>query len=96
MARTAVTVSVAACLVAANAALAAPFAMITDLKGEAWAMEAPKPRKLSMLGYIENTTEVKVDPAGKLAITYFANGVQYSFAGPARVSLESAAPQVIV
>jgi len=95
MARTATTIWAAGLLVAANAALAAPFAMITDLKGEAWAIEGDKPRKLSMLGYIENPTEVKVDPAAKLAITYFANGMQYNFAGPARVALESAAPKVI-
>jgi len=82
-------------LAAANAALAAPFAMVTDLKGEAWAIEGDKPRKLSMLGYIENPTEVKVDPAAKLAVTYFANGMQYNFAGPARVALESSAPKVI-
>jgi len=81
-------------LVAAQA-FAAPFAMITDLKGEAWALDGAQPRKLALLGYIENPTEVKVDPNGKVAITYFANGVQYSFAGPARVSLESGAPKVI-
>jgi hypothetical protein len=76
-------------------AFAAPFAMITDLKGQAWAMDGAQPKKLALLGYIENPTEVKVDPNGKVAITYFANGVQYSFAGPSRVSLESGAPKVI-
>src|SRR3954467_5246811 len=76
-------------------AFAAPFAMITDLKGQAWAMEGDQRKKLALLSYIENPTEVKVDPNGKVAITYFANGVQYSFAGPARVSLESGAPKVI-
>ena len=79
----------------AGPAFAAPFAMITDLKGQAWAMDGAQPKKLALLGYIENPTEVKVDPNGKVAITYFANGVQYSFAGPARVSLESGAPKVI-
>ena len=82
-------------LASASAALAAPFAMVTDLKGEAWVIEGDRPRKLSMLGYIENPTEVKVDPAAKLAVTYFADGMQYNFAGPARVALESAAPKVI-
>ena len=77
-------------------AFAAPFAMVTDLKGQAWAVaDGAQPKKLALLGYIENPTEVKVDPNGKVAITYFANGVQYSFAGPARVSLESGAPKVI-
>src|SRR4051794_28717295 len=75
--------------------LAAPFAMVTDLKGQAWAMDGGQPRKLSLLGYIENPTEMKVDANGKVAITYFANGVQYSFAGPSRVALENAAPKVI-
>jgi hypothetical protein len=96
MARTAITLWAAAgFFAAANAVLAAPFAMITDLKGDAWALEGDKPRKLSLLGYIESPTEVKVDPAAKLAITYFASGLQYSFAGPARVALDSAAPKVI-
>ena len=79
----------------ATQVFAAPFAMVTDLKGQAWAMEGAQPKKLALLGYIENPTEVKVDPNGKVAVTYFANGVQYSFAGPARVSLESGAPKVI-
>jgi len=76
-------------------AFAAPFAMVTDLKGQAWTMDGAQPKKLALLGYIENPTEVKVEPNAKVAITYFANGVQYSFAGPARVALESGAPKVI-
>jgi hypothetical protein len=74
---------------------AAPFAMITDVKGDAWAVEGGKPRKLALLSYIENPVEVKVDATTKLGITYFANGVQYSFDGPARVALDAKAPRVI-
>lgn len=85
----------ASLLAAAVAVHAAPFAMVTDLKGDAWAMEAGKPKKLSLLGYLENPTEIKVDGAGKVAITYFANGVQYNFAGPARVAVDSVAPKVM-
>jgi hypothetical protein len=85
----------AACLVAANSALGAPFAMITELKGEAWALEQGKPRKLALLGYLDHPGEIRIDPAGKLAITYFTSGVQYSFAGPARVALDNAAPKVL-
>src|SRR5258708_6456558 len=95
MARTAITILAAAGSLLAAHAFAAPFAMITDLKGEAWALDGAQPRKLALLGYIENPTEIKVDPAGKLAITYFANGVQYSFAGPSRVALERGAPKGI-
>ncbi|MCC6209532.1 MAG: hypothetical protein IT513_00665 [Burkholderiales bacterium] len=76
-------------------AQAAPFAMITDVKGDAWAVDGGKQRKLALLAYVEAPTEVKVEPATKLGITYFASGVQYSFDGPARVSLESKAPRVI-
>jgi hypothetical protein len=85
----------AGCLFAASAALAAPFAMITELKGEAWSLEQGKPRKLIVLGYLDHPAEIRIDPAGKLAITYFTSGVQYSFAGPARVALDNAAPKVL-
>src|SRR4051812_49906767 len=95
MSRTTITIFATVGSLFAAQAVAAPFAMITDLKGQAWALDGAQPRKLALLGYIENPTEIKVDPAGKLAITYFANGVQYSFAGPSRVALESVAPKVI-
>jgi hypothetical protein len=96
MARTAWGVLAAAgCLFAASAALAAPFAMITELKGEAWALEQGKPRKLTLLGYLDHPAEIRIDSAGKLAITYFTSGVQYSFAGPARVAFDNAAPKVL-
>jgi len=94
MIRTAMQGFFAAALITAAAAIqAAPFAMVTDLKGDAWAMEAGKPKKLALLGYLETPTEIKVD--GKIAITYFSNGVQYNFAGPARVAVDTAAPKVI-
>jgi len=86
---------IAALALITEQAFAAPFAMVTDLKGQAWTIDGAEPKKLALLGYIENPTEVKVDPDAKVAITYFANGVQYSFAGPARVALESGAPKVI-
>lgn len=96
MARTRWAVLAAAgCLFAASTALAAPFAMITELKGEAWALEQGKPRKLTLLGYLDHPAEIRIDSAGKLAITYFTSGVQYSFAGPARVALDNAAPKIL-
>jgi hypothetical protein len=95
MARMAIWIWTAAGCFAAGTALAAPFAMITDLKGEVWALDGAQPRKLSLLGYIDSRTDMKVDPSAKVAVTYFASGVQYNFAGPSRVSLEVAAPKVI-
>jgi hypothetical protein len=96
MSRTAIAILIAAGgLATASGAQAAAFAMVTDLKGEAWVMEGAKPRKLSLLGYIENPAEIKLDAPAKLAVTYFSSGVQYSFAGPARVALDSAAAKVI-
>ena len=41
-------------LTGAAGAIAAPFAMVTDVKGDAWALEGAKPRKLVVLGYIGN------------------------------------------
>jgi hypothetical protein len=76
-------------------AQAAPFAMITDIKGDAWASDHGKQQKLALLAYIESPVEVKVDPSTTLGVTYFTSGVQYSFVGPARVSLDAQAPRVI-
>ena len=42
-------------------AQAAPFAMVTDLKGDAWASEHGKQQKLTLLSYIESPVEVKVE-----------------------------------
>jgi hypothetical protein len=76
-------------------AQAAPFAMITDLKGDAWASERGKQQKLTLLSYIETPVEVKVEPSTTLGVTYFTSGVQYSFEGPARVALDAQAPRVV-
>lgn len=82
-------------LVCAAAAQAAPFAMVTELKGDAAAIEAGKPRKVALLSYIEAPTELKVEPAARIGVTYFASGVQYSFSGPGRVSLGAQEPKVL-
>lgn len=76
-------------------AQAAPFAMITDLKGDAWAGERGKQQKLVLLSYIESPIEVKVEPSTTLGVTYFTSGVQYSFQGPARVAFDAQAPRVV-
>lgn len=79
---------------AAGPLAAAPFAMITELKGDAWYVNGGEPRKLTLLTYVEKPMQIRVDPAAKLAVTYFANGVQYRFAGPSRLSLERSNPSV--
>jgi hypothetical protein len=76
-------------------AQAAPFAMITDLKGDAWASERGKQQKLVLLSYIDSPVEVKVEASTTLGVTYFTSGVQYSFQGPARVELGEQAPRVV-
>ena len=93
--RTALKLVVSGGLLTAASAWAAPFAMVTDLKGDAWAVQGGQQKKLTLLGYIENPTEIKVDGQGKVSVTYFSNGVQYNFSGPSRVALESVAPKVI-
>ncbi len=79
-------------LSAATPVAAAPFAMVTELKGDAHSTDGTK---LALLSYIEKPTQIQVDPAGKVVVTYFANGVQYSFAGPSKASLEVPNPKVI-
>ena len=69
--------------------------MITDLKGDAWASEYGKQKKLALLSYVESPVEVKVEPSTTLGVTYFTSGVQYSFQGPARVALDAQAPRVV-
>ena len=77
------------------AAQAAPFAMVTDLKGAATANDGAGEKKLALLAYIEKPTEIRVEPDARLAVTYFAGGMQYRFVGPARVALEPEAARVI-
>lgn len=93
--RTALKLMVTGGLLAAVSAWAAPFAMVTDLKGDAFALQGGQQKKLALLGYIENPTEIKVEGQGKVSVTYFSSGVQYNFSGPSRVALEAAAPKVI-
>ena len=76
-------------------AQAAPFAMITDIKGDAWTGERGKQQKLALLSYIDSPVEVKVEPSTKLGVTYFASGVQYSFEGPARLAVNAQSIRVI-
>ena len=80
---------------AATPLAAAPFAMVTELKGDARSVDGTESRKLALLSYIEKPTQIQVDPAGKLVVTYFANGVQYSFEGPSKASLEVSNPKMI-
>lgn len=96
MHRTLFPAALAAVLLASGPVLAAPYAMVTDLKGgEPAATEAGKPKKLALLGYLEAPTEVKLEGANRLTVTYFANGTQYTFAGPARVALEPGGAKVL-
>lgn len=95
MKRTMQAMTAIAVLLAAGGAAAAPYAMITDLKGAAWALEGGQAQPLALLGYIERPTEVKVDAASKIAVTYFADGVQYTVSGPARLMLEPGSAHVV-
>ena len=72
---------------------AEPVAMATDVKGTAM-LTGSKPGQVSMLHYFDAPTTVRLAPGSLLAVTYFANPVQYTFKGPALVTMESAAPKV--
>ena len=77
------------------AAHAAPFAMVTEVKGAPTAVHDGKSRTLRLLAFIQDAEEVSVAPQGMLVVTYFSSGMQYSIAGPAKVVLAASAPQVL-
>lgn len=72
---------------------AEPVAMATDVKGTA-TLTGGKPGPISMLHYFDAPTTVRLAPGSLLVVTYFANPIQYSFKGPALVTIDSAAPRV--
>jgi hypothetical protein len=76
-------------------AQASPFAMVTDVKGQAVATHAGKTRPLTLLTFIQAPEEVSVEPQGRLVVTYFASGMQYSVDGPAKVVLAAREPTVL-
>src|SRR5688572_15513467 len=76
-------------------AQAAPFAMVTGINGEATGTLAGKSRPLTLLAFIQGPEEVSVASRGRLVITYFASGMQYSVEGPAKMVLAAAEPQVL-
>jgi hypothetical protein len=90
------------CLIAALVSIgfaalahASPFAMVTEVKGDPTATLAGKSRTLTLLAFIQGPEEVSVAPKGRLVVTYFASGMQYSVEGPARLVLAATAPQVL-
>jgi len=74
---------------------AAPFAMVTEVKGDPTATLEGKSRKLTLLAFIQGPEEVSVAPKGRLVVTYFASGMQYSVDGPAKLVLAATEPQVL-
>ena len=74
-------------------AFAEPVAMVTDMKGSAW-HGGDKALPINMLHYFEAPTLVRLGPNSTLTVTYFANSVQYSFKGPALLTIEAASPRV--
>lgn len=75
------------------ASRAEPVAMATEVKGTA-TLTGSKPGPISMLHYFDAPTTVRLAPGSLLAVTYFANPLQYTFKGPALVTIESAGPKV--
>jgi len=72
---------------------AEPVAMATEVKGTA-TLTGSKQGPLGMLHYFDAPTTVRLAPGSLLAVTYFANPLQYTFKGPALVTIETAAPKV--
>lgn len=73
----------------AGAAVAEPVAMVTDVQGAASAMVSGKPVKLELLSYLEPGATLQLEPRAHLTITFFSRPVEYRFAGPARLKVET-------
>ena len=71
--------------------LAAPVAMITDLKGSAFVGN----QKVSMLKYLDAKSELRLEGQSSVVITYFANPVQHTFTGPSKIMVGDTAPSAI-
>ncbi len=66
--------------------------MATDVKGTV-TLVGDKPVPIGMLHYFEAPTTVRLAPGATLAVTYFANPVQYSFKGPSVLTIEAIVPK---
>ncbi len=80
-----ISVSILLSLVGASAA--DPVALVTDLKGNATLTENGKSSPLSVLTYLTAGAEIVLEAGGRLVVTFFSQPTEYTFAGPATVSI---------
>ncbi|HSP05634.1 MAG TPA: hypothetical protein VLR94_00575 [Acidobacteriota bacterium] len=72
-----------------------PVALVTDLKGNATITESGKNSRLSVLTYLTPGTEIMLEAGGRMVITFFSHPNEYTFAGPATVSIGQDSAQAL-
>lgn len=73
------------CLVIA----AEPVAMVTDVKGVARLKQNTKSIPLAVLTYLAPGAEIELDAGSHVVLTYFAQSTEFTFKGPARISIQA-------
>lgn len=64
-------------------ALAAPVAMISDLRGNATLGESGKAKPATLLTYLEPGTTFRLEPGARVVLTYLAKASEITVTGPA-------------
>lgn len=79
--------ALAALLATAASALAAPVAMITDLKGKVTITDAARSRPAALLAYLEPDSRLQLDAGAQVVLTYFAKAIEVTLAGPGEAAI---------
>lgn len=66
---------------------AEPVAMVTDMSGDAWIQKGQTQKRLSILSYIEQGGNIRLDAKSSISITTFSPAAVYSISGPAKLEL---------
>ena len=74
---------------------AEPVAMVTDLKGSAHLAGQGKPAALAVLTYLPPGEEIVLDAGSQVVVTYFDQSSEFSFKGPAVISIQQNSAKVI-
>ena len=81
-------------LLAAAHAMAAPVAMITDLKGKVSVIEGGKARPATLLTYLAPDNRLQLEAGAQVVLTYFSKPLEVTLAGPADATIATDGAQV--
>ena len=90
-------VLIAACVLCgiSQAYAADPVALVTDLEGNATLRDGGKSGRLSVLAYLVPGAEIVLETGSRMVVTFFAHPNEYTFVGPATVSIQEEVAKVL-